>query len=139
MGSNILLRSGVKCRNQQDYEKIPTLDFRLQQIIGYWKLWCGQYCCPVIEITDIDGPGHLKNGPHYRKQAADLWIHGLGLPRSEEFADFINGFYAYGRGYNCAVVGRWDAEGKHDNHLHLQVPPPYAGSGRIDFTSLEET
>jgi len=124
--------AGLIFKNPDDEAKLPTLDFRVLCILDTLRMWAITQQCPTVRITDIDTPEvHQENGPHYRKQAIDGGIEPFGLTKLESFADWINSTYDYGRGYRVMLVGKWDPNGKHNNHWHIQVPPPYHLKGRI--------
>ena len=109
-----------------DLLKIPSLDGRLQVVLELLALWCVRHNAPTLRITDVDTPGvHSPAGPHYRKQAIDVGFGPLGLADFERFAAWVNASLSYGRGFHVAVVGRFDRLGRHNTHMHLQVPPPY--------------
>lgn len=135
--TNSFARSGVLAQlrfkePRDDLEKVNALDFRMRWILRLAQMWAAFHGRSYIRVTDIDTPGcHLARGPHYRKQAIDLGIDPLSLKLWELFGDWINGFFDYGRGFKVVVVGRHDSKGKHDNHAHIQAPPPFMQSGVV--------
>lgn len=73
----------------------------------------------------------MQNGPHYRRQAIDIGFGPLTREDCEAFARWLNGTLDYGRGFHVAVVGSFDPRGRHDTHMHLQVPPPFQAERTI--------
>lgn len=122
-------------KNPGDEGKIDGLDIRLQVLIGIFRLFADAKTQPTIVVTDIDTLGvHQIGGPHYRHQAIDF--RPIGERQTLEFANWINRVFDYGRGYKVALFGELDPNRKHDDHLHLQVPPPLQLTGKIPLYRL---
>lgn len=122
----------IQFKQREDEQKWAFFDFRLKFLVELFDLWGRARTTPCVLVTDLDTPGvHLEHGPHYRKQAADLSIRSLGLAQAEEFAKWVNALFDYGRGFKVAIVGSIDPSGSHDDHLHIQIPPPYKAMGKV--------
>lgn len=122
----------IQFKQRGDEAKWFTLDFRLRFILQYINGRFYDYLIPVVLITDLDTPGiHMENGPHYRKQGADVSIGSIGEGKAKILADEINAMFDYGRGFKVAMV--------HGEvmHLHLQVPPPYCQEGHVKLWEVE--
>jgi hypothetical protein len=124
----------IQFKQRGDEPKYAQLDFRVRHLVELFHWFSNNHNAPCVLVTDINTPGvHMAGGPHDRLQAVDLSIRTLGLPKAVEFAKYLNSVYDYGRGFNVALCGEIDPHGKHDDHLHLQVPPPYQLNGRIEL------
>lgn len=131
----IIHRVTVRFKNEHDEEKYDSLDFRLKSIMELTCLYLVNQLVFTLIVSDISTPGiHMVNGPHYRRQAIDLSLRTIPRTVATGLRDLINGMYDYGRGYECALFDvRADEIDAHDDHIHLQVPPPYKASGRISL------
>jgi hypothetical protein len=124
----------LEFKERKDEAKYPLLDFRLRHLVGEYLYWCFERRVIVVLVTDVDTPGvHMAGSPHYAGRAIDLSIHEIGLPAAEAFADWVNAAYGYSDTHNAAICGKWDPAGRHNDHLHLQVPGAYRATGKIQL------
>lgn len=124
-------------KSPADAGKLEQLDFRVRWMVDSLRVYSRCLGWSAITITDIDTPNvHSAGGPHYDKRAVDTRLAPLKLTELESWAEWINGFFDYGRGYRVALVGRTDPKGGHGDHLHLQVPRPMTLNGRVDLSRV---
>lgn len=117
----------VLFKTPQVEQAMSLLDWRFHKVfIPLLQLQAKALGYDQITITDINTPRvHMEGSPHYEGRAIDVRIVPFTLIELEEFADWINDTFDYGfAGYKVALVGRTDPKGKHQDHLHLQVPRP---------------
>lgn len=129
-------------KHPEDLAKIPALDARLQWLLELASMWVCRNNAGVLMVTDVDTPGVHKAKCHYDKRAVDLSIVPLSLAHWERFADWLNQTLCFGqvspdgRELVPVLVGKWDENGKHNDHVHLQVPGPYQAEGRIRLNAV---
>jgi len=113
-------------------EKYPLLDHRVRFILSQYAIYLHRCAQGSMVLTDFDTPGIHLTSCHYDHRGVDAGIRGIGLARAELFGEWINGNLNYGyAGYYPVVVGRFDKNKKHDDHIHIQVPAPYRLEGTI--------
>jgi hypothetical protein len=119
-------------KQPEDEPKIAGLDWRIRFLLRLVQLYAWAAGYKAVRITDVDTPDiHMAGGPHYRKQGLDLGLIGGDPAFTLELAEWINAAFAYGRGFHVAITGPLDPTGGHNDHLHLQVPPPFQAEGQI--------
>lgn len=130
-GSSALVEVRFK-ESYDNWEKIEALDFRVQWVFMLMRCYVAACGGDHIRVTDIDTPGvHQADGVHYCKRALDVGIEPLTLVQWEKFGDWVNEFLDYGRDYKTILVGRHDENGNHNDHSHVQTPPPYMSVGIV--------
>lgn len=123
----------IQFKNKADEAKYPFLDYRLKWILELAGAWFSNHNCPVLLVTDFDTPGvHMPGSAHYDRRGGDLRRPAV-LSVCEEFAMFVNKFFDYGNHKLVVIVGSLDPAGKHDDHIHIQVPSPYRNQGKINL------
>lgn len=119
-------------KHSGDERKYFDLDFRVHFIVDLFRYVHITNATPTLVVTDIDTEGiHMPNSPHYHKRAVDLRIPYGKMTLMEDAGDWVNGFLDYGRGYKAVLVGKLDPNGRHNDHVHIQVPGPYRIAGSI--------
>ena len=119
--------------NDGDEEKYPDLDYRLKFILTIYVFFLKANGIYTLTFTDFDTPGVHSTSCHYDRRAVDVRLPGGRLELAEAIAECLNQNLLFGGGHVCALVGRFDPSGKHDNHIHFQVPAPYRNRGNISL------
>lgn len=115
-----------------DELKYGTLDHRIRFFLELACLWSSERNAPIITVTDINTPGvHSEQSVHYDLRGVDLRLAPLGISKWEEFGTWVNDTFDYGRGFSVVLVGVLDPKGGHNDHVHIQVPPPYRQDWKI--------
>ena len=113
-------------KDPTDEAVFPLLDWRVRWLFERAREWAGAIGSVQITITSITS-GHHLSGEHADKRAVDLRIWDLGLGRWESFAVELNSLLGTAGGRPCALCGKTDPHGQHNDHFHLQVSAPYQG------------
>lgn len=129
--------SSLRFKEPSDSVKYDSLDFRIRFFVRVACHWSQSKLSPLVTVTDINTPGvHMEGSAHYDLRAIDLRLGGLGINQWEEFGQWINDCFDYGKGLKIVLVGRLDPKGGHNDHVHIQVPGPYQKEGRIKLWAL---
>ena len=116
-------------KSSQQEKEYERLDYRLRFLVDVAVQWSSSKTAPVVIVTSVYRDSTTSVHGDYR--GIDLRIHPLGLNKWVEFAEWVNNHVDYGRGYVPALIGHFDPKGKHNDHIHLQVPGPYQAKGKL--------
>jgi hypothetical protein len=120
----------LRFKNPDDEPKLPLLDWRLRFLLRLVLTWAGTHGIATVVVTDIDSPVKRVGREHQEHRALDLRLLLRSLDLSEELAAWLNDLFD-AAGHPVAVVGKVDPTGHHDDHIHLQVSPPFQAAGKI--------
>lgn len=120
----------VKSSDERDWENV---DVRIRRVlVPYLDHLFNKFNFPSMAITSVYRP----TGTHASWRMCDVWKPpGMTLERGELIAQEVNDAFFYGYRQSDGVLlvpclfGRLDTKRKHDDHFHLQVPPPWRGEG----------
>lgn len=116
----------AKPTDERDWNKV---DVRIRRIlIPHIDHLFYLYNFPSLLITSVYRP----DGTHASWRMVDVYRPaGMTMERGLQIANAINETYFYGYRQSDGVLlvpclfGSLDSKGKHDDHFHLQVPPPW--------------
>lgn len=121
-------------KDDRDRQVWPQLDYRLRRlIVPMLQHYARAHGFEDVTVTSIITGEHVSS-THEELRAVDIRLIPVGDTKLlEDFSIWINDCFSFLPGYNVALCGRTDPKGKHEDHLHLQVPRPYRPDGKISL------
>lgn len=108
-----------------------ALDFRVKIFAEMFEAACSEKGGHAT-VTDVNTPGvHMEGSPHYDGRAVDFRLDPFTLEEAEAWAQKINSRFSRSDGKLIAITGKLDPLGKHNDHVHIQVPRPKHSWGTI--------
>lgn len=120
-------RSEARLRflKETDSHEWPHADRRLETLLDMVRFLVG---VTVVEVTSFYRPEH-RTSPHGWHRAIDLRVRDWPPNEAQRVAYWLNTRFRYSTleskaGLWVCLFGTYDPLGGHDDHMHLQVPPP---------------
>lgn len=118
-------------KHQEDEAELLKLDVGCIYVLEQLRLFAACVGAPSIVITEIlrDNPASV----HHYGRGIDIRLRPMTLDQAEQFAEWVNKRLSYGNGKNVVIVGKFDPNGRHDDHIHIQAPGDTVLFGKIPF------